>query len=71
MSEWIRAEEALPETHAAVAMLTEDQTVYAGHFDPGDVLCLGWVVNETGCGCCSYTPKVTHWFLLPEPPEEE
>ena len=68
-NEWVSVEERLPEGHAQVLMwsarweIAEAGSYYNQHF---------WVYSEIGDGyIADNIDNITHWMLLPAPPEKE
>lgn len=81
--DWISVEEKYPEVDREEMGYSDDVLVYTDESKMfvAYLVCykkcahrtqetFHWRVQETGCGCCSYNPKVTHWMPLPKPPEE-
>ena len=69
MSEWISVKDRIPELgkdnlpSRDVLVLDDDGQMYVGY-----PTIYKWMIQETGCGCCSITPNIIKWMELPETP---
>lgn len=66
--EWISVDDALPEPNQKV-LAYDTQRIYICYRSKEQEYNEHWVICEENCSCPGITSAVTHWMLLPEPPD--